>query len=113
MDESANGRAEVSVLLVEDDAMVRGWIEAVLKDTEFRIVGIASSAGQGVELAASREPELVLTDYRLPDPPGTELVRELRLRGGRAPVVVMTANQEPGLVTPGTPDSLNHAVRRS
>jgi DNA-binding NarL/FixJ family response regulator len=97
MGESDNGRAEISVLLVEDDAMVRAWIEAVLQDTEFRVVGVASSAGQGVELAASRKPDLVLTDYRLPDRPGTELVRELRLRGVRAPVVVMTANQEAGL----------------
>src|SRR5919106_2949818 len=97
MSEGGNGRAQVAILLVEDDAMVRAWVEAVLRETEFRIVGVAPSAGTGVELAASRTPELVLTDYRLPDRPGTELVRELRLRGVRAPVVVMTANQEPGL----------------
>jgi len=97
MAEHGTERAEISVLLVEDDAMVRAWIEAVLKGTEFRVAGAATSAAQGVELAASREPDLVLTDYRLPDRPGTELVRELRLRGVRAPVVVMTANQERGL----------------
>ena len=97
MSEGGNGRAQVAILLVEDDAMVRAWVEAVLQETEFRIVGVAPSAGTGVELAASRTPELVLTDYRLPDRPGTELVRELRLRGVRAPVIVMTANQEPGL----------------
>lgn len=97
MAENGTGRTEISVLLVEDDAMVRAWIEAVLKGTEFRVSGAATNAAQGVELAASREPDLVLTDYRLPDRPGTELVRELRLRGSRAPVVVMTANQERGL----------------
>jgi two-component system, NarL family, nitrate/nitrite response regulator NarL len=97
MGATGNGRTEVSVLLVEDDAMVRGWIEAVLKESEFRIAGVASNAAQGVELATQRTPELVLTDYRLPDRPGTELVRELRLRGIVAPVVVMTANEERGL----------------
>ncbi|MEX2612701.1 MAG: response regulator transcription factor [Gaiellaceae bacterium] len=85
------------MLLVEDDAMVREWIELVLKGSEFRLAGVASTAAEGVELAARRNPQLVLTDYRLPDRFGTELVRELRLRGVRAPVVVMTANEERGL----------------
>ncbi len=90
-------QSEVSVLLVEDDAMVREWIESVLRGSEFRVAGVASTAAEGVELAIRRHPELVLTDYRLPDRVGTELVRELRLRGIRAPVVVMTANEERGL----------------
>lgn len=88
---------EISVLLVEDDAMVREWIEAALVGSEFRVAGVATTAAEAVELAARRKPQLVLTDYRLPDRVGTELVRELRLRGVLAPVVVMTANEERGL----------------
>jgi len=90
-------KQEISVLLVEDDAMVREWIEAALTESEFRVAGVAATAAEGVELAARRKPQLVLTDYRLPDRVGTELVRELRLRGVLAPVVVMTANEERGL----------------
>lgn len=90
-------QSEISVVLVEDDAMVRDWIESVLRESEFRVAGIASTAAEGVELAARRNPQLVLTDYRLPDRVGTELVRELRLRGVLARVVVMTANEERGL----------------
>jgi DNA-binding NarL/FixJ family response regulator len=90
-------QSEISVLLVEDDAMVREWIESALRGSEFRVAGVASSAAEGVELAARRNPQLVLTDYRLPDRVGTELVRELRLRGVLAPAVVMTANEERGL----------------
>jgi DNA-binding NarL/FixJ family response regulator len=90
-------QSEISVLVVEDDAMVREWIESALRGTEFRLAGIASTAADGVELAVRSAPQLVLTDYRLPDRAGTELVRELRLRGIRAPVIVMTANEERGL----------------
>lgn len=89
--------ADVPVLLVEDDAMVREWIESALETTEFRISGVAASAAQGVELATRRDQALLLVDYRLPDRVGTELVRELRLRGVSAPAVVMTANFERGL----------------
>jgi len=90
-------RREISVLLVDDDAMVREWIESALRGSEFRLAGVASTAAEAVELAVRRVPQLVLTDYRLPDRVGTELVRELRLRGIPAPAVVITANQERGL----------------
>jgi DNA-binding NarL/FixJ family response regulator len=87
---------EVSVLLVEDDAMVARWVELALKGTEFRLCGTALLAEQAAELALRRRPELILTDYRLPDQIGTELVRKLRRLGIDAPVVMMTANAELG-----------------
>ena len=77
-------------------AMVREWIEPALAATEFR-VAVAANAAEGAELALRRNPALILVDYRLPDRVGTELVRELRLRGIRSPAVVMTANPERGL----------------
>lgn len=87
----------IPVLVVEDDALVRTWLESAFAGSEFRVAGSASSAAEAVELAGRCAPELVLTDYRLPDRLGTELVQELRLRGIGAPVVVMTANPERGL----------------
>ena len=90
-------RRDIHVLVVEDDAMVRDWIEHALEATEFRVVGVAANAAEGAELAVRRNPAVLLVDYRLPDRVGTELVRELRLRGIRAPAVVMTANLERGL----------------
>ncbi|MGH3132640.1 MAG: response regulator [Gaiellaceae bacterium] len=92
-----DGRSKVTVLLVEDDAMVREWITAALGGSEFGVGAVAATAAEGIELTVRHKPELVLTDYRLPDRPGTELVRELRLRGFRVPTVVMTANEERGL----------------
>jgi DNA-binding NarL/FixJ family response regulator len=87
---------EISVLLVEDDSMVRGWVRLSLKGSEFRLVGEAASAGEAVDLARRRRPELLLVDYRLPDRVGTELVRDLRREGITAPAVLMTANAERG-----------------
>ena len=87
---------ETTVLVVEDDAMVRGWIRLSLDGSEFRLVGEAASANEATELLPRRLPELLLIDFRLSDGAGTELVRALRLRGVAAPVVLMTAHYEPG-----------------
>lgn len=89
-------REPVAVLLVEDDAMVRGWVRLSLQGTEFRVVGEASGAAEAVELAARRAPAVLLVDYRLAGGVGTELVRDLRRAGVAAPAVLMTANAEPG-----------------
>lgn len=87
---------EVTILVVEDDAMVRGWIELALEGSEFRLVGIAHTGAEAVELLRRRRPDLLLLDYRLPDRMGTELLRDLRQEGLAVPAVLMTANSERG-----------------
>lgn len=87
---------EISVLLVEDDSMVRGWVRLSLQGSEFRLAGEASTAVEAFELVGRRRPDLLLVDYNLPDGVGTELVRELRRRGVTAPAVLMTANTARG-----------------
>jgi DNA-binding NarL/FixJ family response regulator len=88
--------AEVRVLLVEDDPMVRGWVHLALEGSEFRIVGEAASTDVVLELLGRRTSDLLLIDYRLGAGRGTELVRELRREGVQTPVVLMTANPERG-----------------
>ncbi|MGH3029595.1 MAG: response regulator [Gaiellaceae bacterium] len=88
---------EVAVLLVEDDAIVRAWVRLALAESEFRIAGEASTAGEALELAGRRAPALLLVDHNLPDGTGTELVRALRERGSPVPAVLMTAGATGGL----------------
>ena len=85
-----------SVVVVDDDSMVRGWVRLSLGDSEFRVAGEASSAAEALELVERRYPDLLLVDYHLSDGVGTELVRELRRRGVHAPAVLMTANPQRG-----------------
>jgi DNA-binding NarL/FixJ family response regulator len=87
---------EISVLLVEDDSMVRGWVRLALDGSEFRLAGEAASTAEAVELWQRRRPQLLLVDYRIPDGRGTELVRDLRRLGVTEPAVLMTANLERG-----------------
>jgi DNA-binding NarL/FixJ family response regulator len=88
--------AGISLLLVEDDAMVAGWVRMALEESNIRIAGVAASAAEALALAERRHVDVMLVDYRLPDGRGTELIRDLRRRGISVPAVLMTANEESG-----------------
>jgi DNA-binding NarL/FixJ family response regulator len=87
---------ELSLLLVEDDAMVTGWVRMALEGSNIRLAGVSASAAEAPALAERRHVDLLLVDYRLPDGRGTELVRDLRRLGVDVPAVLMTANEERG-----------------
>jgi DNA-binding NarL/FixJ family response regulator len=93
-------RPHVSVLVVDDDAVVRAWVRLSLDGTEFYVGGEAANADEARTLVERRRPKLLLVDLHLGgkgSTSGIDLVRELRLGGEPAAAVVMTANPEPGL----------------
>jgi DNA-binding NarL/FixJ family response regulator len=88
---------KATVLLVEDDAIVRAWVSLALADSEFSVGGEAPTMADGLELVARRRCDLLVVDHRLTDGFGTELIREVRRRGNRTPAVVIAARAERGL----------------
>ena len=83
-----------TILLVEDEALVRMATATVLEHAGFRIMEAAG--GPEALDAFAREPEvdLVLTDYAMPGMTGLELVRELRARRPGLPVLMVTGYAE-------------------
>jgi FixJ family two-component response regulator len=82
------------VLVIEDDEGMREAIESLL-DT----VGYATSSYASAEaLIAAGTPEdarCIVSDVRLPAMSGLDLITELRARGARLPVILVTAHDSP------------------
>lgn len=64
------------VLLVEDDASLRHWVELVLEDEPIELISCADGAAALAELARSPV-RLVLTDLMMPGVSGRELLERL------------------------------------
>jgi two-component system, OmpR family, KDP operon response regulator KdpE len=77
------------LLLIEDEAQMRRFLRASLTSHGFRLLE-ASSAREGVALATSHNPEVILMDLGLPDGDGIELTRELR-QWSKVPILVISA----------------------
>jgi CheY-like chemotaxis protein len=69
------------VLVVDDAAPIRNAIRGVLEDAGIEVVGEASDGAQGVAMAGSLRPDVVLMDLRMPSRDGfqatEQIVREL------------------------------------
>ena len=80
----------VSILVVEDEALVASYIEEVLGESGFRVAGIAASGAEALSVAAQQHPTLALVDIRLSGPvDGIELAHQLRQAYG-VPAIFLT-----------------------
>lgn len=77
------------VLLIEDEPPMRRFLRASLESQGFRLQE-AESAREGLALARSHNPEIVLLDLGLPDGDGIDLTRQLRA-WSRVPIIVISA----------------------
>jgi DNA-binding response OmpR family regulator len=77
------------VLLVEDDPNIRAGLVRALRERG-HAVSSAPTGAEGLQIAVSEQPELVVLDLGLPDLDGREVLAMLRAVGD-IPVIVATA----------------------
>ena len=80
---------ECTVLIVDDDAQFRRVASELLADRDYRVVGEAGSAADGLALAEQLRPDAVLLDVNLPDGDGLSVAARLSANGG--PRVLLTS----------------------
>ena len=87
--------AKPTVLLVEDDNYVSAAIWTLLKYSDYDVT-IAESGAEGLKLAQSLSPDIVILDVNLPDLNGLEICRRLKADPGTAelPVVFFSGQSE-------------------
>ena len=80
----------MKILLVEDDVALRTALETVLKLQHYD-VDLAADGQLGLDLAVSADYDVVVLDVQVPRLDGISLCRQLRSRGFRKPILLMTA----------------------
>ena len=80
------------ILVVEDDTDIRGLLEMSLGEAGYA-VATAGSASEGMRLAETWAPNLILLDLMLPDRSGVEVCRALRSvpQARAVPIIIVSA----------------------
>ena len=83
-----------NVLIIEDEPLIAMDLEGIMEQLGHRVVGIARTHSEALELARDQDIGLILADIQLADgSSGLEAVNDL-LRSVRAPVIFITAFPE-------------------
>lgn len=78
------------VLVIEDNPKIASAIQAGLRE-HGQAVDMANTGREGEDMAATGVYDLVLLDLMLPDCDGVEVCRNLRRRGVKSKILVLTA----------------------
>jgi DNA-binding response OmpR family regulator len=100
-----------TLLIVDDDADLRGAVAEQLQAEDFATIE-AATAAEGVNLAQSQRPDLILLDVDLPDFDGREACRRMRDGGVNAPVIMLTAAAEDDDTVQGLDSGANDYVTK-
>jgi DNA-binding NarL/FixJ family response regulator len=79
-----------SVVVVDDQELVRSGLELVLSARGCDVVGTAGDGREAVAVVRNSDPDVVLMDIRMPVMDGLAATRELVRLGARSKVLVLT-----------------------
>jgi CheY-like chemotaxis protein len=81
------------ILVVEDNEVNMYLIKFILEKNLCEVIE-ARGGEQGINLAITKKPDLIITDIQLPDIDGLEVTRRIRASGadGNIPIIAITSN---------------------
>lgn len=77
------------VLVIDDEPQIRRALSRALVTLPASVLE-AATGGEGADMAAAAQPDVVILDLGLPDMPGIEVCREIR-RWSTVPILVLSA----------------------
>jgi len=90
---SANTKEEINVLLVEDHALTRIGLKALLDRTsDIKVVGEAVNGQEAIEKTISLKPHIVLMDVGMPVMDGIEAVKRIKDSKAEVGIIMLTSH---------------------
>lgn len=79
------------ILIVDDAAFSRRMIRKALQTQGYEVLE-ATNGSEGLDMARSHNPDLILTDLLMPDINGFDLIKSLQEQGLKIPTIIVTAD---------------------
>ncbi|MDO8812744.1 MAG: response regulator [Gallionella sp.] len=93
-----------SVVVVDDDSMMREMLKLILLSEDYPVIGEASNGQDAIALCAMHKPGLVLLDINMPKMDGLQALEEIRKISPASIVLMVSASL--------TMDRVNEAIKK-
>src|SRR5258708_20573238 len=88
------------ILIVDDSAVIRRVLrEALAADAEVEVAGVAGDGESALQQIERLKPDVVTLDVELPGMSGLQILKEIRKRWQRLPVIMFSTLTERGAMT--------------
>ena len=99
MDDAEGGSGTISVFLADDNLIVREGVKALIeRHKDLRIVGVGADYDEVVDGATTLQPQVLVTDIRMPpefNREGIDAAKEVRKRHPGTGVVILSQYDDP------------------
>lgn len=86
-------KAKLSILIVDDHAIVRMGLKSLLNSVDgFEVIGEAADGTEAVQLARTLHPDIIILDILMPNTNGVETAKLIRKITRRPRIVVLTTS---------------------
>ncbi len=88
----------LEILIIDDEVQIRKMLEITLQSNDYKTI-MASTAKEGIILAANHPPDLILLDLGLPDESGHVVLKKLREWYSKPIIILSVQSSENDIVT--------------
>jgi DNA-binding response OmpR family regulator len=88
--EIKGGRSDMKILVVDDDLHIQRLYKEEFEEEGYEVV-IASNGKEAIDLFDSEVPDIVTLDILLPDVDGIRLLRQMKEKRPKVPIIMSTA----------------------
>ena len=83
---------EASILIIDDEPQILTALKTILSANHYR-VSTANTAENGMALAVSQQPDIIILDLTLPDMDGIKVCEQIR-EWSRIPIIILSVREK-------------------
>jgi len=100
----------VKILVIDDEPQIRRFLKVALEPHDYKVEE-ASSGQEGIALAASNRPDIIILDLGLPDKEGQTILKELR-EWYQKPIIILSVRDDEENVVKALDSGANDYLRK-
>lgn len=91
-------RRRISIVIADDNDMMRSILRAMLRGEEYDVVGEARNGQAAIDIVDRLKPDIVCMDVVMPEKSGIEALCAIKVANPATEVIMVTSNSDPETV---------------